>query len=258
MCEYLTPSWIYILEILINYYPTRFSWIVLWCVLSAAKPEDHRFISQQERQFILDNRLGMSSPPTQGTQNNSIPFKAILTSRAMLGYMVAGSCHVVVLQSLVGFLPIFYNKVQSFSVEEAGLLTSGVGVMRLTGNISGALLGTWLMGRVGGGVNRVRKICFCGLMGTAGLLQTLEASVLTSVDPWVVYGLQLVVFGLQSAAGCNMAGLPLDMAPRYAGFISAVFFSTSILVSMAGPIVITSLTPTVSSSLNIMWPDLKH
>ncbi|CAG5131112.1 unnamed protein product [Candidula unifasciata] len=102
-------------------------------------------------------------------------------------------------------------------------------------------VGNWLARLESMSTNRVRKICFCSGCAVGGVLY-FTASFFDVDHKWAA--VMVISFGtMLSTIGITTAGLiPLDLAPRYAGFISALISTETSLTSITPPIVVAALT----------------
>ena len=213
-------------------------WVVLWAVFSSRIPEDHPFISEKETRFIISQRPNMDN--ASSTKIDRPPYKSIFKSVPFWSYLICGWSFYWFLTGMLTYLPIFFEKAQGFETTYVGILIGMFSITGLAGNLFWASLGRKLRERFD--KNKCRKMCtFLGLT-SAGVLVLVLACILQVSNRWINYALiQLVVFSLSSGSS-TLTVISLDMAPRYAGFINAIWMSSSTLVSTSSPIVISKIT----------------
>ncbi|BFZ23689.1 hypothetical protein BsWGS_26728 [Bradybaena similaris] len=212
-------------------------WCLFWHFLSAEKPENHPYISEKEKEYIISHRTGLGPSP-EGKQVK-LPYRKLLTSGPVLAYFASTTCHVWSTQIVFTYLPVFFNKVMKFSVQETGLLVSLTSTFRMIGTLIWTVLGNKLVSVVS--VNKSRKICIC----TGFLLGGIMAIIVGFFDDeykWLVLGLLIVLMLAQSVGASTLSALPLDMAPRYAGLLTGMCISLGSLISISGPLLTAAIT----------------
>ena len=191
-------------------------WILPWLILNRARPEEHPWLSEEERAHILGDRAGTGSTPAADDR--------ILTWRELLGYRQSWS----VIASrffldpiwwlFVNWLPIYLAEQFGFDIKQIGLF----GWVPYVGAAAGSLMGGWFSGhliRRGWSVDRARKrAIFIGgaIMLPAALITAFAADPLLAV-----LLIAVLLFGFQVCIN-NIQTLPSD------------FFSGKSVGSLAG------------------------
>lgn len=96
-------------------------WMVLWIFLIADTPQKQKFISQEERNYIVTS---LDTGGGHGHGSPKIPWKAILTSKPFLGILIAHTCNNWGWYMLLIELPIYMNGVLRFEIKENAVFTA--------------------------------------------------------------------------------------------------------------------------------------
>ncbi|CAG5130575.1 unnamed protein product [Candidula unifasciata] len=91
-------------------------------------------------------------------------------------------------------------------------------------------LGNWLLTLRSMTVNRVRKT------------MTIGKALTETMHRWVAVVLVVVSVASASCGTIMSSVIPLDMAPRYSGFISGLYSSLTCLASLTSPMFVTAIT----------------
>lgn len=212
--------------------------VILWLTLSSRSPEDHPFVSDKEKNYIIARRSGMASASAKTVDRP--PYKKILMSVPFWAYLVPGWCFFWSMTTMFSYMPIFFSKVQGFTPEEVGVLISMFSIVSIFGNPFWAWVGNQIHKRLD--TNKTRKICVgVGYSLACGLIMSM-AFLLPTADRWVIYALLLSAIFMLNVGSSTVTVVALDMAPKYAGFLNSVWFSSSTLATSTGPITMSFLT----------------
>ncbi|BFZ23588.1 hypothetical protein BsWGS_26627 [Bradybaena similaris] len=214
-------------------------WTICWHCLSSRKPETHRFISKKEKMYIVAHRLGMDRANAEKVDKP--PYRAILTSRPCLAFLISGTCNLWALIIIFNCLPLYLTSVLQFSLVDTGILLSILAALRLPAMLLWSAFGNVLLTLKSMSVNSARKTMYMISSALAGSL-CLATSFLDAQHKWIAV---VLVIASVSAASCGTimsSVIPLDMAPRYAGFLTGLSASLSCLVSITAPLFATGVT----------------
>ncbi|CAL1533549.1 unnamed protein product [Lymnaea stagnalis] len=221
-------------------------WTLAWHIMTSQKPEDHPWISDEEKSFIIATR-GFSVGAEKTGSRDQPPYRDIMTSVPVIALFFVTSVHVWSLTIIYTYIPVYFSRLLGFTYEETGVLVSCVSFCRLLGAILWTIVENKLMSRPGMTTNKSRKIIYTAGSAIAGVFfvaVTFVASDLRSLAAT----LMCVAMVSQSVSAVVMPALVLDMAPRYAGFISGMSMSIASVVAIPAPLIVAALTPTNSQS----------
>ena len=180
-----------------------FLWLVPWLIIYKSGPEDHPWLSAEERQYILD---GQRNAETNEVADYAPGTAEILSRKESWGVILASFFLDPIWWLFVGWLPLYLNETFGFGVAEIAVYAWIPYV--------GAMFGAWFGGllarnRINAGwtVNRTRKtvITLGGLIMLGSLLATTQAA----TPLLAVMLMAVILFGFQTAVG-NIQTLPSD------------------------------------------------
>jgi len=180
-----------------------FLWLVPWLLVYKSGPEDHPWISEEERQFII---TGQRNEETEEAADYAPSTGELLSHKESWGVILASAFIDPIWWLFVGWLPIYLASTYGFGVVEIGQYAWVPYV--------GAMLGAWFGGllaqnriKVGWSVNATRKgvISLGGVIMLVALLATTQAA----TPLFAVLLMAVILFGFQTAVG-NIQTLPSD------------------------------------------------
>ena len=104
---------------------------VLWHLVARDMPEEHPYLSSDEKRFIRENRVVSVKP-------KSVPYKKLLTSLPFLSCLIADMSHLFYINTSFILMPEYLSTVQGFSVRRIGSLLAAA---QFTGPLVGAVSG---------------------------------------------------------------------------------------------------------------------
>jgi ACS family hexuronate transporter-like MFS transporter len=188
-----------------------FAWLLLWIVLYRV-PEEHPWITHEERALILSDRAGTGAERVAWRPG----WMTLLTYRQTWAIVVGRFITDPIWWLYIFWLPSYFQEARGFSLQQIGL---SAWVPFLCAGL-GALGGGWASGFLiqrGWTVDRARKtvMAFGALLTPAGILAVRAESPYTAL---MLMG--LVLFGFQVWIN-NLQTLPSDFFPKSA--VGSVF-----------------------------------
>ncbi|CAM1325282.1 SLC17A6 (predicted) [Pycnogonum litorale] len=205
-------------------------WTILWLVFASDAPEDNRFISHSEREYIVENRgnVRLILPFKE------IPWKHMLTSPPFLSIVLASYCDSWVSSTMLSELPTYIKRVFGFDTTESGAISGAPYVLQTFVLIISGYLSDIVIKRSIASTKFVRRLCVCfGTLFQATflvLIANIENS--TSTIAFLICGRGMgafIVTGYQT----NL----LDIAPNIVGPMMGIANFFSSLASILAPIV---------------------
>ncbi|XP_076439466.1 putative transporter slc-17.2 isoform X2 [Babylonia areolata] len=206
-------------------------WCLVWYFTGSVKPEDHPYISENEKQYIADTRHAMD----KNQKRTSPPYKQIFSSVPVWGCLIMQVLHMLCGYILLIFVPIYFSTALGFNVQAVGMLYSLMGVARIIGQVSWGLLSNVLLQRTRLHTTACRKLIQCSGYYLSVMCLLALAFVRERVS--AVTLLVLVNF-LHSCSSASAAVAPLDIAPRYAAFLNGMIITISIIAVIPGPFIV--------------------
>lgn len=190
-------------------------WIVPWLFVNRSEPENHPWITEEERQHILD---GLSSVASAERESRALSWSELLSYRQSWSIIASRFFVDPIWWMFVNWLPIYLAERFGFDVKQIGLFAW----FPYVGAAIGSLAGGWWSGhkiKQGWSVNKARKwaIVIGGIISVPALVLAIFAS--TPISAVVL--IAIVLAGFQVMIN-NIQTLPSD------------FFSGKSVGSLAG------------------------
>ncbi|MBX6360857.1 MAG: MFS transporter [Acidobacterium ailaaui] len=178
-------------------------WLIPWLIINKALPEKHKWITEEEKAYILSGQEKKVESESKG-----LSFKEILSHRESWSVLISRLFIDPIWWVFVGWMPIYLADVYGFNVKQIGYFAWVPYVGAAIGSIAGGAYSGNLI-RKGKSVNFARKkaivvgaiLMFLGLLATIFYAHTPLRFVL------VVF---VVLFGFQFAIG-NIQTIPSDL-----------------------------------------------
>ena len=212
-----------------------FLWLIPWFILYKSGPEDHPWLSSEERDYILTGQRNKETNEVAEYAPNTVE---ILSRKESWGVILASFFLDPIWWLFVGWLPLYLNETYDFGVVEIAQYSAIPYI--------GAMFGAWFGGllarnriKSGWTVNRTRKfiIALGGLIMLVSLLATIKAA-----TPLIaVLLMAAILFGFQTAVG-NIQTLPSDFysgksVASLAGFAGTAAKLAVVLLNFLVPII---------------------
>ncbi|MDX1556605.1 MAG: MFS transporter, partial [Xanthomonadales bacterium] len=194
-----------------------FIWIIPWLILYRADPDHHPWITDEERQFILEGQK-FQKEGGEDVDQYAPSWMEMLRYRQSWAVILSRFFLDPVWWLFVSWLPIYLAEEFGFDVKQIGLFAW----VPYVGAAAGSIFGGWLAGlliRRGWSVNKTRK--FIITVGGVIMLPTLLLTAYAATPLAAVLEIAVILFGFQMAIG-NIQTLPSD------------FFSGKSVGSLAG------------------------
>jgi MFS transporter, ACS family, hexuronate transporter len=219
-------------------------WVIPWWLVNRARPEDHPWLTPEERVHILSGRTvaGVQSDIEERT----------LSVRELLSYkqswsVIASRFFIDPIWWLfVNWLPIYLAESFGFDIKQIGLFAW----VPYVGAAAGSLFGGWLSGHLiqsGWTVNAARKSTI--VLGSGIMAPLLVASAFAS-DPLIaVHLIAVALFGYQIVIN-NIQTLPSDFFSGKSVGTLAGLGGTS---AVAGVLITTWMVPVITRSSYVLF-----
>jgi MFS transporter, ACS family, hexuronate transporter len=194
-----------------------FVWAVIWLKFYHP-PAKSRFVSNEEREFILTSQVSATGAPSQA--GGRIPWFKLFTYGQVLGLMGAKFLTDSAWYFLIFWLPKYFGDVRQLNIKEIGYLAWIPFACAGLGSLAGGWMSSYLV-RQNVSIDRARKIAL-------GLSALLMPALLFVVDSPLT--LAIVLFSLAMFAhqfwSSNVQTLPADLFPsRVVGSVEGLLGS---------------------------------
>lgn len=204
---------------------TGFVWILPWLIINKAKPEKHPWITEEEKQMILSDRI---STGAETKKEKGLPLIKILGYKESWGVLVSRFFIEPIWWLFVGWMPLYLNSKFGFSIEEIG---STIWISYL-GGMAGSILGGWYCGKLmeKHSVDYSRKLSiliggvfiFLGLMGIIFFVKGNNPMTFIYIVAIVLFGFQFAIGNIQTLSSDLLKGPSVGTLAGLAGTIAAV------------------------------------
>ena len=178
-------------------------WLIPWLIINKALPEEHKWLTKEEKEYILSGR-----DERDRLTGKSLSTKQILSHREAWAVLICRFFIDPIWWLFVGWMPLYLADVYGFNVKEIGYFAWVPYVGAAIGSIAGGAYAGRLMHK-GKSVNSARKISILigGIIMFLGLLATIFFANSPLKFVLIVF---VVLFGFQFAIG-NIQTIPSDL-----------------------------------------------
>jgi ACS family hexuronate transporter-like MFS transporter len=235
-------------------------WVIPWLFLNKSTPEKHPWVTQEERDLILADRIDKNEVENK-TKAKSLSVSQILSYKQSWGVLMCRFFIEPIWWFFAGWMPIYLNKTFELSIEQIAATMWISYLMAAAGSIVGGWFSGYLMKTKSVDVARKITITIGGLlvfMGFVSIIQFVgENNFMTFIylAGVVLFGFQFAIGNVQTISSDLFRGPSVGTLAGLAGTIAAV--SPMIMNWFIGQITTTSYTPafiaiTVSVLLGVL------
>lgn len=214
-------------------------WFVLWMILVSKSPEDHRFIKDKERDYIIEQTkegLSVKKQPILTVTKN------ILTSKAFYALLICHACSNFGTYLFLTQLPTYMKEILKFDIKSNGGLSALPYICFWFLTIISSVVGDKLIS-----TNTLSKTAVRKLFNIIGNILPASAVIglafVTCAHPYV--GVALLTFGLATTGCAYGAGFMVnynDVAGSYAGFTFGLSNTVGTVPGIIAPYLVGVLT----------------
>ncbi|MCF8715577.1 MFS transporter [Joostella atrarenae] len=221
-------------------------WVIPWLFINKATPEKHSWITEEERNLILNDRI-KKDELEDAPKEKGLSVANILKHKEAWGVLATRFFIEPIWWLFVGWMPIYLNSKYGFSIEQIGA-TLWISYL---GGMAGSILGGWFCGKLmqTKSVDAARKIAitigasliFLGLLGIIFLVSGENPMTFIYVVGVVLFGFQFAIGNIQTISSDLFSGPSVGTLAGLAGTIAAV--SVIIMNWLVPQITLESYTP---------------
>lgn len=219
-------------------------WVLPWLFMNKAKPENHPWITDEEKKLILSDQIATT---VEKEKEKGLSVTKILSYKESWGVLMSRFFIEPIWWLFVGWMPLYLNSKFGFSIEEIG---STIWISYL-GGMAGSILGGWYSGKLmeTKSVDLARKITisiggaliFSGLLGIIFLVNENNPMTFIYIVAVVLFGFQFAIGNIQTISSDLFRGPSVGTLAGLAGTVAAV--SVIIMNSLIPMIAKVSYTP---------------
>ncbi|RUS77884.1 hypothetical protein EGW08_014358, partial [Elysia chlorotica] len=204
-------------------------WLVLFCIFVAESPSESRYITPEERDYIVSSRAYAVT-----AKQVIVPWKAIFTSRVLYAICSAQVSFAWNYFMFLATLPQYMYEVLKLDIESNGLYSMLPYMAMFVTTYSSGPLSDWVIRRGWVRVVWARRISIL----TANLIPAVCLVLLSFLDCThkdLAIALLVIGVGFSGYALSAFQLLPYDVAPRFAPAIMTVSTSTATMAGLVTP-----------------------
>jgi len=235
-------------------------WVIPWLFLNKSTPEKHPWVTQEERDLILADRIDKNEVESK-TKVKSLSVAQILSYKQSWGVLMCRFFIEPIWWFFAGWMPIYLNKTFELSIEQIAATMWISYLMAAAGSIVGGWFSGYLMKTKSVDAARKLTITIGGLLVFIGFVSIIqfvgENNFMTFIylAGVVLFGFQFAIGNVQTISSDLFRGPSVGTLAGLAGTIAAV--SPMIMNWFIGQITIASYTPafiaiTVSVILGVL------
>lgn len=219
-------------------------WVIPWLFVNRAKPEDHPWVTEEERRHIL----GGSPVEASGVQeaDRALTVRELLSHRQSWSVIASRFFIDPIWWLFVNWLPIYLAEQFGFDIKQIGLFAW----VPYVGAAGGSLFGGWLSGYLiqrGWSVNAARKWTI--VLGGVIMAPLLVASAFAAGPLTAVLMIAVALFGYQIVIN-NIQTLPADFfSGKSVGTLAGLGGMSAVL----GVLVTTWLVPVITQTSYVLF-----
>ncbi|XP_003740609.1 sialin [Galendromus occidentalis] len=189
-------------------------WSLAWYICVTSQPENHRWISAEEREYIMKNR------ETCHLSSKEIPWVEILTSRGVWMYSIARLLSSVTFYMFLTEMPTFVDQVFGIPLTGNGLLNGVFHSIYACALMASAALSDYMIHRNVWSRTNIRKAFQCASFVVSGAMLILATMV--GCDYYAVTFLLCIASVAIALSGGGESSMALDLAPDHAASVAGV------------------------------------
>lgn len=182
-------------------------WVIPWLIVNKSKPEDHPWITEDERNLILNDRIANNDVAVEGAKSLSVG--KILSFKQPWGILLCRFFIEPIWWFFAGWMPIYLNSKFGLSIEEIGNTMWISYLMAAAGGILGGMFTEEIIKRTSTDFGRKASIVIGSALIIIGFV-SIMLFVNDSNYMTFIYLAGIALFGFQFAIG-NIQTLSSDL-----------------------------------------------
>lgn len=188
-------------------------WWLLWCFLTYSSPEDHPFISEEERHMLTTQLQSKKKP-------KHVPFRQILTSKPYMSLVLINFGHAWALFTMVNELPMYLSNVLHFNIKTSGAVSALPYLAMWIAGIGFGILSDWITTNRLMSTTNNRKL-FSFLSNLLPVPFLLGAS-FAGCNTVLASTFFIIMMFFKGMAYSSLRANNIDLSPNYAGVLMAI------------------------------------
>ena len=200
-------------------------WVVPWYIINKSKPEDHPWITEEERNLLLNDQEDTN--PSQDTEAKSLSILTLLSYKQPWGVLLCRFFIEPIWWFFAGWMPIYLNSKFNLSIEEIGNTMWISYLMAAAGGILGGLFTEAIIKRTSVDTGRKASIVFGSLLIVLGfvgiILLVNDSNYMTFIflAGVALFGFQFAIGNIQTLSSDLFRGPSVGTLAGLAGTVAA-------------------------------------
>ncbi|KRY73799.1 Sialin, partial [Trichinella pseudospiralis] len=207
-------------------------WFILWTLFVTNGPEDHRFISNAEKNYIV-NSLKVEGGSGKSLAFKDVPWRKILTSAPIWAGFVSHFTYNWSLYVLLTGLPLYFKSVLGFDLKSNGALSSLPYLIQAIIQSIAGQVADMMRTRLHLSTKTVRKIMDCFGHLLPGLCVIFVGYV--GCNSAAAVALLAMSVGFSGLCGGGFFVNYLDLCPQYTGIVFGISNTLATIPGIVGP-----------------------
>jgi len=221
-------------------------WVIPWLFLNKSTPEKHPWVTQEERDLIISDRIENPDNETK-VKSKSLPVLKILSHKESWGVLMCRFFIEPIWWFFAGWMPIYLNSKYNLSIEQIADTMWISYLMAAVGSILGGVFTGKLMKKLSVDISRKITISLGGLMILIAfvciitLVKAEDFMMFIYFAGLALFGFQFAIGNIQTISSDLFKGPSVGTLAGLAGTVAAV--SPMIMNWFVGQITTSSYTP---------------
>lgn len=200
-------------------------WVVPWYIINKSKPEDHPWITEEERNLLLNDQEDTN--PSRDTEAKSLSITTLLSYKQPWGVLLCRFFIEPIWWFFAGWMPIYLNSKFNLSIEEIGNTMWISYLMAAAGGILGGLFTEAIIKRTSVDSGRKASIVLGSLLIVLGfvgiILLVNDSNYMTFIflAGVALFGFQFAIGNIQTLSSDLFRGPSVGTLAGLAGTVAA-------------------------------------
>ena len=200
-------------------------WVLPWYIINKSKPEDHPWITEEERNLLLNDQEDTN--PSQDTEAKSLSILTLLSYKQPWGVLLCRFFIEPIWWFFAGWMPIYLNSKFNLSIEEIGNTMWISYLMAAAGGILGGLFTEAVIKRTSVDTGRKASIVLGSLLIVLGfvgiILLVNDSNYMTFIflAGVALFGFQFAIGNIQTLSSDLFRGPSVGTLAGLAGTVAA-------------------------------------
>ena len=200
-------------------------WVVPWYIINKSKPEDHPWITEEERNLLLNDQEDKN--PNQDTEAKSLSILTLLSYKQPWGVLLCRFFVEPIWWFFAGWMPIYLNSKFNLSIEEIGNTMWISYLMAAAGGILGGLFTEAVIKKTSVDTGRKASIVLGSLLIVLGfvgiILLVNDSNYMTFIflAGVALFGFQFAIGNIQTLSSDLFRGPSVGTLAGLAGTVAA-------------------------------------